>query len=140
MTTKQRAEELADWVEFAYFGFSKANEITELLRTIPALEAKIEKHNRQLEAAKKLEYQKGFEFGSNLTHYNKPRLEALEAEIERLKKSMCQKLQEEAAYCYDNGDYMIDYADCQSIIKGTWERPDYNFGIKNELKPLGMGN
>lgn len=42
--------------------------------------------------------------------------------------SQIEEWAEKAAYCYDNGDYMLDYSDCQSIIKGTWKRPDYNFG------------
>lgn len=86
MTTKHKAEELADSFLSAPFeiDFRQWVEIQELLRTIPALEAEIESLKRQLEAAKKLEYQKGYEAGSALTTYNKPRVEALEAEIERL--------------------------------------------------------
>lgn len=52
-------------------------------------------------------------------------------EIESLKEKMCQAIYEEAAYCYDNGDYMLDYSDCQSVIRGTWKRPAYN-GESNE--------
>lgn len=48
-----------------------------------------------------------------------------QAEIEALKENMCKAIYEEAAYCYDTGDYMLDYSDCQEIIRGTWVRPLY---------------
>lgn len=101
MITKHKAEELAcrleDEIEADLVGpagdeyaritgpsWKIIGDSATLLRTIPVLEAEIESLKRQLEAAKKLEYQKGYEAGSALTTYNKPRVEALEAEIERL--------------------------------------------------------
>ena len=48
-----------------------------------------------------------------------------QAGIEALKEKMCKAIYEEAAYCYDTGDYMLDYSDCQEIIRGTWVRPLY---------------
>ena len=50
--------------------------------------AEIDVLKRQLEAARKLEFQKGFEAGSALTTYNKPRVESLEAEVEILKATL----------------------------------------------------
>jgi hypothetical protein len=49
----------------------------------------------------------------------------LHSENEALKEKLCKAIYDEAAYCYDNGDYMLDYSDCQEIIRGTWVRPLY---------------
>lgn len=58
--------------------------------------------------------------------YTQDYVNSLLGEIEALREKMCQAIHEEAAYCYDNGDYMLDYSDCQEIIRGTWERPSYD--------------
>lgn len=57
--------------------------------------------------------------------YTQEYVNRLQAEIEALKENMCKAIYEEAAYCYDTGDYMLDYSDCQEIIRGTWVRPLY---------------
>ncbi len=43
------------------------------------------------------------------------------------KLKLIKAIDDEAEYCYFNGDYMLDSSDCISIINGTWVRPDYDY-------------
>ena len=47
--------------------------------------------------------------------------EAVEAERERI----CAAIKAEDDHCAD-GDYMMDSDDCIKVVRGTWERPDWN--------------
>ena len=57
-------------------------------------------------------------------------LEAYTAAVEaRERERLCTAIKAEDDHCAD-GDYMMDSDDCISVVKGTWERPDWNGELK----------
>jgi hypothetical protein len=77
------ANELAKLLEVdSWYKLVTREEIATMLRQ---QQIEIEALKKQVEATKKLEYQRGFELGSSLTTYNKPKVEALENENDLLK-------------------------------------------------------
>jgi len=51
---------------------------------------------------------------------------AVKAERERI----CAAIKAEDDHCAD-GDYMMDSDDCIKVVRGTWERPDWNGSNKD---------
>ncbi len=51
---------------------------------------------------------------------------ATKAERERI----CAAIKAEDDHCAD-GDYMMDSDDCIKVVRGTWERPDWNCGERS---------
>ena len=60
----------------------------------------------------------------------KKEIEAYTAAVEaRERERLCTAIKAEDDHCAD-GDYMMDSDDCISVVKGTWERPDWNGELK----------
>lgn len=55
------------------------------------------------------------------------RKQAIEAERERV----CAAIKAEDDHCAE-GDYMLDSDDCIKVVRGTWERPDWD-GVAAEM-------
>ncbi len=48
-----------------------------------------------------------------------------DAEIAKLRESICEAIKAEDDYCVTHGDYMLDSDDCIAVVRGTWKRPDF---------------
>lgn len=67
--------------------------------------------------------------GYMLRHINAARPPAQEqVDIEKI----CDAIKAEDDYCVDHGDYMLDSDDCIKIIRGEWNRPDFDIAADRE--------
>lgn len=62
-----------------------------------------------------------------------------QAAVKIERERICAAIKAEDDHCAD-GDYMMDSDDCIKVVRGTWERPDWNGSNAELCGPREAGN